>query len=728
MDKEAVFQPRKHDNPLDAIRCCNHDHDHSHRHVHGDDLHHPHHDHSHENEHSCGCELSHEHEQAHPLIQSHNHTHTHEHMHREDGCGCAKACSITVASPLDAVSCCDGHGDHNHDASAHMAKQGALLQKLAHPNPLVQLGLAGVLFALGFVHPYFFLASYVVAGYRVIWTAFRRINMLDEFFLMTVASIGAIAIGEYPEAAAVMILFGIGEYFKDRAVGKSKQAISSLLTLRPTSVHLVDEVTGAVSIVDPESVAIGQVIDVKVGERVPLDGVLLSATGELNNAAISGESEPVLVSTGADLISGGVVIGSPIRMRVSKRFQDSTISRIIALVEEAKDKKTSTEQFISKFSRYYTPGVVLASILICLVPSFFYGFEHFTTWLHRGLIFLVVSCPCALVISVPLSYFAGIGKASNSGMLMKGSVFLDALTECNHIVFDKTGTLTTGEFEVHNVEHSSELFYPALAAVEANSIHPIAVAIHGYAIRHLGEKRPMEVGKISEIPGLGIRAESEAGTVLVGSAALMKDAGIAVPSVQSNKTLIFVAIADQYAGHLEVGDVLRSDTAEAIREMSQHMKVTILSGDKHEVTADIANQLGITSFFSPLLPEQKYEKVQSFLKNGDRVIFVGDGINDAPVLAGATIGISMGLSGTDAAIEASDAVLMKPGVASIPRIVEISRYTKRIVKENIALSLGVKVVVMALSALGFANMWMAVIADVGATLVAVLNTLRIARK
>lgn len=707
MDREAVLHKEKQDyNPLNTIQCCDHTHEHSRSQEHDHTAARPKTASSGNPLDAGSCCGGHDHDHGHDHDRDHGHGHTHRCDHEHEH---------------------EHHHGHEH-TSSRARRTGGWIRRLSSPNPLVQLGLSGVFFALGFVHPAFFLASYLVAGYRVIWTALRRINMLDEFFLMTVASLGAIMIGEYPEAAAVMILFGIGEYFKDRAVGKSKQAISSLLTLRPTAVNLVDEATGTVRVVDPETVEIGQIIDVKVGERVPLDGVLLSATGELNNAAISGESEPVIATAGTDIISGGVVIGSPIRMRVSKRFQDSTISRIIALVEEAKDKKTSTEQFISKFSRYYTPAVVLASILICLIPSFIFGFEHFTTWLHRGLIFLVVSCPCALVISVPLSYFAGIGKASNAGMLMKGSVFLDALTECSHIVFDKTGTLTTGEFEVHSVESRSELFYPALAAVEANSLHPIAVAIHAYAQAHLGDAKPLEVGKITELPGLGIRAEYADSFLYVGSAALMKSEGIQIPEIASKKTLIFVAQGTRYIGHLEVGDVLREDTAAAIQEMSKYLDITILSGDKHEVTADVAEQLGIKSYHSPLLPEQKYEKVQSLLKQGDKVIFVGDGINDAPVLAGATIGISMGLSGTDAAIEASDAVLMKPGVASIPRIVDISKFTKRIVKENIALSLGVKVVVMTLSALGFANMWMAVIADVGATLAAVLNTLRIARK
>lgn len=612
---------------------------------------------------------------------------------------------------------------------------------------LYRVGISLILFALGFIHPAFFLLSYAVAGTRVLITAFRRINVLDEFFLMSIASVGAIAIGEFPEAAAVMILFEIGEYFKDKAVDKSKNAISDLLALRPK--HVVILKNNVQQVVLPEEVRIGDILSVKVGERIALDGILQSENAEINNSAITGESAPITLEEGAVVLSGGVVVGHPIQVKVNKHFHDSTISKIIALVQDAKESKTGTEQFITKFAKVYTPLVVIAAIAMIFIPNLIWGFEFFEEWLHRGLIFLVVSCPCALVISVPLSYFAGIGKSSSLGILFKGSSYLDGIATAERIVFDKTGTLTTGEFVVsytdmedesesgttsipHHQECSGMNIWNYIYEMEKGSVHPLAIAIRKHAEKSgidIGEEKTPQIEKITEHPGLGLEALfADGNKVLLGNIKLMRQAGIQTPETESDATTIYVGLGQDFIGKIELTDSIREDSASSVLQLRSHMRTTLLSGDREEITASVAKKVGIEEYHGSLLPTDKYRIIREYISKGERVIFVGDGINDAPVLAGATIGISMGLGGSDAAIEASDAVLMKSGIGAIPNVIKVSRHTKRIVIENIALSLTIKAAVLTLSALGLANMWLAVVSDVGAALIAVLNTLRITTK
>lgn len=567
--------------------------------------------------------------------------------------------------------------------------------------------------------------SYAVAGSRVLLSALRRINVLDEFFLMSIASIGAIAIGEFPEAAAVMILFEIGEYFKDKAIDKSKNAISELLALRPKNVTVKKD--GKDIVLLPEDVEINDILIVKVGERIALDGILLSSSAEINNAAITGESAPVLIVNGGEVLSGGVVVGHPIEIKVCKKFHDSTISKIIALVQDAKESKTSTEQFITKFAKVYTPLVVVAAIAMIVIPTLIHGFTTIEEWLHRGLIFLVVSCPCALVISVPLSYFAGIGKSSSLGVLFKGSSYLDAVANADRIVFDKTGTLTTGDFEVsHSDIEAQSNIWNYIFEMEKASVHPIAIAIKHFAENKVLTGFTSKIIDIKEHPGMGLRAEFADGNhITIGNAKLVQ---VPIETEKSGITTIYVSKNEQLVGKIELSDKIREDSAQAIQRLKKHMKTTLLSGDQKEVTALVANRVEIDEFYGSMLPVDKYEIVKKYVSGGEKVIFVGDGINDAPVLAGATIGISMGLNGSDAAIEASDAVLMKSGISAIPTVIEVSRHTKKIVIENITLSLAIKAAVLSLSALGLANMWLAVASDVGAALIAVLNTLRITAK
>lgn len=634
-------------------------------------------------------------------------------------------CEDPLGGILDNIGCDCGSCSLESEA---VSKKRSILVRVP---VLLRLSVSVLFFALGFLCHYGFLISYFFAGIRVVYTSIKRINLLDEFFLMTIASLGAMAIGEYPEAAAVMILFEIGEYFKDKAVDKSKLAISDLLDLRPKEVYIRKNGTDIAIL--PEKVEIGDILTVKVGERIAMEGILLSENAVVNNAAISGESVPVSVSCGQEVISGGVVIGHPIEIRVNRKFHDSTISKIIALVQEAKEKKTPTEQFISRFAKIYTPLVVLSAILLIFLPPLLFGWNTFNEWLHRGLIFLVVSCPCALVISVPLSYFAGIGKASSQGMLFKGSAYLDAISHADHIVFDKTGTLTTGEFTVESSDLTDNgALLRLLIDMERGSIHPLALAVTHYAEAALGKLHTADsdhssrIASIAELPGKGLKATLQNGeTALLGSRQLMTEYGISAPSEDSDMTTLHLAVRGEYAGKLELSDQVRDDSLAAIRELKKQMKTTLLSGDRKEIAEKIGASLKIDESHGEMLPENKYNYVQELVNKGKTVIFVGDGINDAPVLAGANIGISMGLSGSDAAIEASDAVLMKPGIGAIPTIIRISKHTKRIVTQNIILSLGIKAAVLTLSAIGIANMWMAVLADVGAALLAVLNTIRI---
>lgn len=673
--------------------------------------------HSASREHSCCCE--HESAGGHSRVRTHEHEHIHGHGHTH-------SCASSV---LDDIGCgCSSCAVSKAPAAHRKTFMERALVGVGNFPVLYRIGAALVLAALGFVHPVFWIAAYLVAGLRVLLTSISRISLLDEHFLMSAASLGAVAIGEYPEAAAVMILFEVGEYFKDRAVDKSKSAISGLLAMRPNQVTLV---TGGREVaVAPEFAVPGDILFVKVGERVALDGVVESDGALLDNSAVSGESMPAMLEKGDTVLSGAVVLERAVTVRITKKFEDSTISRIIALVENARERKTPTEQFVTKFSKIYTPLVVAAAVVMTVLPVLFLGAGAFSAWLHRSLIFLVVSCPCALVISVPLSYFAGIGRASALGILFKGSSYLEAISRADRIVFDKTGTLTTGEFKVLREHILDKNLYSIIYHIEKTSSHPVAAAITKYIESAYGGGAPGfgsalsgEKPVITEKAGVGLFAKFFDGTeIALGNEGVLSDSA---EVRKSDFTCVYAAKNGSYMGHFELGDALRDDTAAAVKAISADMKISLLSGDGDAVTKSVAGALGIDNYGAGLLPEQKYAAVRKYVDSGETVVFVGDGINDAPVLAGASIGISMGLNGSDAAIEASDAVLMKAGISAIPDVVGVSKLTRRIVKENILLSLGIKSAVLVMGALGLANMWLAVLADVGAALIAVLNTLRI---
>lgn len=672
----------------------------------------------------------HEHESEH---EHHKHEHCCDHDHHGHESHHHKH-SAETDSLLDAIGC--GCSSCSIESEEGVGETSSILSKWKNIPILYRILLSILFFALGFLQEYFFLLSYIVAGSRVLLTAIRRIDVLDEFFLMSIASVGAIVIGEFPEAAAVMILFEIGEYFKDKAVDKSKNAISELLALRPKNVTIRKGERDIV--VRPEDVEIGDTLIVKVGERIALDGILLSSDAEINNAAITGESAPVSIVSGGEVLSGGVVVGHPIEIKVEREFHDSTISKIIALVQDAKESKTSTEQFITKFAKVYTPLVVIAAIAMVAIPLMINGRSDMMEWVHRGLIFLVVSCPCALVISVPLSYFAGIGKSSSLGVLFKGSSYLDAVANADRIVFDKTGTLTTGDFEVSHTDLENHAYiWKYIYEMEKGSVHPLAIAIKNFAEREMRSESDktsgssVKISNLKEHPGMGLYAEFADGNhILLGNDKLIRTTTENMPICEekSGVTTIYIAKNKELLGKIELNDKIRADSSEAIQRLKKHMKTTLLSGDRKEITEMVAGHVGIDEFYGSMLPVDKYEVVKKYVSRGEKVIFVGDGINDAPVLAGATIGISMGLNGSDAAIEASDAVLMKSGIGAIPTVIEVSRHTKKIVIENIVLSLTIKAAVLSLSALGLANMWLAVASDVGAALIAVLNTLRITAK
>jgi Cd2+/Zn2+-exporting ATPase len=572
--------------------------------------------------------------------------------------------------------------------------------------------------------------AYVISGYKVLTRSVKNIlrgNLFDENFLMALATFGAIAIHQYPEAVAVMIFYEIGEYFQDLAVNQSKNAIQALIDIKPEVAHVLK---GGIWVdATPESIALGDTVLVKPGERIPLDGVVSSGHGSVDQSALTGESAPIPIAVGASVLSGSIVLNGLIQINVTSTYAHSTVARILDLVENATAHKAPTENFITKFARYYTPVVVLAAAALAFIPPFLLHMGSFSDWLYRGLIFLVISCPCALVISVPLGFFSGIGNASNRGILIKGSNYLEALNTIDTVVFDKTGTLTEGHFEVHEAYTepgvSREELLSLTALAEHYSNHPIAKSIVRYAGIH--PKLEDNLG-YEEIVGQGILMLTPKGKLLVGNRKLMHARGIDITPIDSPYTVIYVALGARYLGAFDVRDTIKPDAASAIEKLkAMGLKTTMLTGDHHAVAEDVAHRLNLDSFYSELLPEDKYNLVRTEIDAGDRVAFVGDGINDAPVLAGATVGISMGSIGSDAAIEASDVVLMTDEPEKLVEAIAIARQTKRIVLQNIFFAIGVKVLVMALGTFGLASMWMAIFADVGVALIAVLNAVRILR-
>ena len=589
------------------------------------------------------------------------------------------------------------------------------------------------------VNPYLkfalFMIPYLIIGYDILKKAFKGImnrQIFDENFLMAVATVGAIALGDYKEGTAVMLFYQIGELFQSYAVGKSRKNISELIDIRPDYANV--ERNGQVEKVDPDEVEIGSIIMVRPGEKVPIDGVIVEGTSTLNTSALTGESLPREVKEEDEVISGCINMTGVLRIRTTREFGESTVSKILDLVENSSSKKSRSENFISRFAKYYTPAVCYGALALAIIPPvvnllFSGAAANWGEWIYRALTFLVISCPCALVISIPLSFFAGIGGASREGVLVKGSNYLETLANTKYVVFDKTGTMTQGVFEVNGIHHNTienekVLEYAALA--EAYSSHPISISLKKAYGKEIDKNR---VSDVEEISGNGVVVKVDGKEVAVGNVKLMKRLNIEYTECSHVGTVVHVAIEGKYAGHILISDRLKPHAKEAVAELKRSgvKKAVMLTGDADTVAKQVAGELGITDVYSELLPADKVSKVEELLgKKGEKekLAFVGDGINDAPVLSRADIGIAMGALGSDAAIEAADIVLMDDDPLKIAKAIRISRKCIRIVYENIYFAIGIKIICLALGALGIANMWLAIFADVGVMVIAVLNAIR----
>ena len=587
----------------------------------------------------------------------------------------------------------------------------------------------------GYLKMALYMVPYLVIGYDILKKAWKGIlnkQVFDENFLMAVATIGAIVLGDYKEGVAVMLFYQIGELFQSYAVGKSRKNISELMDIRPDYANV--EVNGNLEQVDPDEVEIGTIIVVQPGEKVPIDGIVTEGKSTLNTSALTGESVPRDISVGEEVISGCINLSGVLKIQTTKEFGESTVSKILDLVENSSSKKSKSENFISKFAKYYTPAVCYGALALAILPPlvrmlFMGASPEWGDWIYRALTFLVISCPCALVISIPLSFFAGIGGASNQGVLVKGSNYLETLSQTKYVVFDKTGTMTRGVFEVSGIHHNEIedaklLEYAALA--ECSSSHPISKSLQKAYNKSIDRNR---VTDIEEISGHGVVAKVDGITVAAGNEKLMEKLGISYVSCSHVGTIVHLALDGKYAGHILISDVIKPHAKEAIKELKKAgvTKTVMLTGDRKNVADAVASELGIKEVYSELLPADKVAKVEELLANKeekDKLAFVGDGINDAPVLSRADIGIAMGALGSDAAIEAADIVLMDDDPLKISKAIKIAKKCIRIVYENIYFAIGIKVLCLILGALGIANMWMAIFADVGVMVIAVLNAIR----
>ena len=675
--------------------------------------------HIHEHEHGLEHELEHEHSgRGHELEQEPNHEqehceHCHHHHHHEH------------------------HHDHGHDHHHHEEEEGhGRLAKIIAATVLLIGAVIIEKYTAWETWQYLllYLIPYLVVGWDTLKEAAEGLlhgEALSEDFLMSVATIGALCIGflpgaetQFPEAVFVMLFFQLGEWFEEKAEGNSRKSIAHLMDIRPDSAHV--ERAGNLVTVQPEEVRVGEIIVIQPGEKVPMDGIVMDGHSSLDTVALTGESVPRSISEGDEILSGCVNKTGVLRVRTTKAFGESTAAKILDLVENAAQNKSRSESFITRFAKVYTPIVVALAVLVAVVPGVITG--EWATWIYRGLLFLVVSCPCALVISVPLTFFGGLGGASKKGILIKGSNLMDKLSKLQTVVFDKTGTLTEGVFEVTAVHPEviadKELLHLA-AHVERHSTHPIAMALRD---AYPNEQDDCTVTDIQETAGHGIVATVNGQKVAVGNSKLMETIGAAWRPCHHEGTIIHVAIDGVYAGHIVISDRIKADSAPALAALHAVgvRKTVMLTGDQESVAASVAKQLGVSEFHAGLLPAQKVEQVERLLPEGT-LAFVGDGINDAPVLTRADIGIAMGALGSDAAIEAADVVLMDDKPSKIAAAVRIARRTLRIAKENIAFAIGIKVLVLLLAVLGLATMWMAVFADVGVTVLAVLNAMRALR-
>ena len=664
-------------------------------------------------------------------IKKVNNTDALNHVHRVNKaqqCNDKKCCSLEHDHE---------HSHHNHSGDkddehvhSHELKEGGIFKQ----NISLIIGIIGYVIAIiledkGSISTILFLVSYIFAGGEILMIAFRNIikgEVFDENFLMSVATIGALAIGEYPEAVAVMIFYQIGEVFQGYAVNRSRNSITSLMNIRADYANLITE--NGEKKVDPEEVKVEDIIMVKPGERVPLDGIVIEGNGSLDTSALTGESMPREININEEILSGSINLNSVIKVKVTKSFSESTISRILEMVENASSKKAPVEKFITKFCRYYTPIVVFSAVAVALIPPLLIKDAAFSTWVYRALSFLVVSCPCALVVSVPLGLFSGIGGASKKGILVKGGNYIEALKNVDTVVFDKTGTLTKGTFkvtEINPINISKEEVLKVAAIGESFSNHPIAKSIVSEYNKEINKE---EVEKYKELSGYGIKALIEGKETLLGNYKLMMENKIQCEEVDSIGTVVYIAIEGIYKGNIIIEDEMKKDSKEAIKQLRTLgiKKIVMLTGDNKKVADKVGKQLGIDEVYGGLLPIDKVSKVENLIesKSNGKLIFVGDGINDAPVLARADIGVAMGGIGSDAAIEAADVVLMKDNPLSLIDAIKIGKKTSKILWQNIIFSLGIKIAVLILISIGVATMWEAVFADVGVTLIAVINSMR----
>lgn len=630
------------------------------------------------------------------------------------------------------MSKCEYCGAHNHDHE-HEEKEENLKAEV------IKLVIALIIFAIAFfkivpekIATWLFVVAYILSGYEVLLKSIKNIfrgEVFDENFLMSIATLGAFAISKPGEAAAVMIFYNVGELFEDYAVGKSKKSIIQLMNIKPKIANL--KKGSEIKVVEPEELKVGDIIIVKAGEKIPVDGVIVNGETTINTSALTGESVPRKVKVDDEVLAGCINESDVIEVKVTKEFKDTAINEIIELVKNSNKAKSKTELFITKFAKVYTPIVVVLALVLAFVPPIFVGFQNLGEWVKRALVFLVTSCPCAIVLSVPLGYFAGIGKAGKEGVLIKGSNYLDVLTKANTMVLDKTGTITKGNFEVSKIVLAEEIGEEELleiaAVAESMSNHPIAKSIISKVNKKISQE---EIEEYKEIAGMGIKAKYHGDEIVAGNAKLLDKEEIKYYPCNEIGAIVYVAKNKKYLGAIIISDTVKPDSKEAIEGFKKNgiNKICMLTGDNKEIAENIAKQVGIEEVHCNLLPGEKVKELQKIKNEQNVVIAIGDGINDSPVLAEADIGASMGLNGQDLAIETSDIVIMDGKLSSFNKAINVSKRTKKIIMQNIYFALGIKAIVLVLGAFGISTMWEAVFADVGVTFITVLNSLRVFRK